>query len=153
MRRAVEVFELPLVVTPSGLLHRSTTRTSVLDLSPALTRRFIDRIPELHPDRLRAFGRKHILERQRGLMEFILDALQGRYPHKTITGASFYGHKRLRERLRSKGTLAYVGIMRLCFEFPNGNDGHNAERGLARPYRLRPRIRQLAEEVLQETQV
>ena len=60
----------------------------------------IQRLPDLEPDRLRAFGRKHVGDRQRFLTELLGMSYERRRPHRVDRDADSFDRDFLVEGLR-----------------------------------------------------
>ena len=111
-----------------------------------IARVLCDRIPELHADRFRAFGRKHIPERQDFVASLLLDAYMSRRKHRHTSGAIALGRDDIVRGLRvTNASTKYQEMLAPFFEFPEGNSGYSMQAKSTKPYTVKPDIRESLE--------
>jgi hypothetical protein len=94
-------------------------------------------LPELDLECLRAYGRKHVSDRQRFLVELLGMSYERRRPHTSDRNADSFDRDFLVKGLRvSPRGAAYGRLLEPFYEFPKGNFGYSKDLGTTKAYRL-----------------
>jgi hypothetical protein len=105
----------------------------------------------LNLDAIRATGgRKHVAQRQGFLSQLVGTAYAGTRPHLSDRSAFSISQAELNEGLRAEWSTS-PKLLAPLFTFPEGNRGYSRDKGLTKPYRLRPAIRDAARDVFTGT--
>ena len=95
-------------------------------------------LPQLDLECLRAYGRKHVRDRQRFLVELLAMSYERRRPHTRDRNADSFDRDFLVKGLRvSPHGAVYSRLLEPFYEFPKGNCGYSKEWGATKAYRLR----------------
>ena len=101
----------------------------------------VERLPDLRRDRLGELGRKFIPDRQQFLTQLLSASYERRRPHAKAHGADSFDRDFLVRGLRvARRPSVYGALLDPFYEFPKGNRGYSKDRGVTKPYRIRPHV-------------